>query len=91
MGASVAEYRKVAPYHSFIHVDEFQTTKDLADYLKLLDSNSTLYNEYFGWKGTGIFLNTRFWCRFCAMLHGASKQLPSWIPNLKAFNIVRCR
>ncbi|XP_064459936.1 glycoprotein 3-alpha-L-fucosyltransferase A-like [Ornithodoros turicata] len=69
MGASPEEYRQVAPYHSYIHVEDFATAKDLAEYLKLLDRNSDMYNEYFAWKGTGEFINTFFWCRLCAMLH----------------------
>ncbi|XP_064480212.1 glycoprotein 3-alpha-L-fucosyltransferase A-like [Ornithodoros turicata] len=69
MGASPDEYRKAAPFHSYIHVDDFESPKDLARYLKVLDSNSTLYSEYFAWKGTGEFINTFFWCRLCALLH----------------------
>ncbi|XP_064480218.1 glycoprotein 3-alpha-L-fucosyltransferase A-like [Ornithodoros turicata] len=69
MGASRTDYQKVAPFHSYIHVDDFETPKDLAEYLKHLDRNTDLYNEYFAWKGTGEFINTYFWCRLCAMLH----------------------
>ncbi|XP_064480222.1 glycoprotein 3-alpha-L-fucosyltransferase A-like isoform X2 [Ornithodoros turicata] len=69
MGASRTDYQKVAPFHSYIHVDDFATPKDLAEYLKHLDRNTNLYNEYFAWKGTGEFINTYFWCRLCAMLH----------------------
>ncbi|XP_064480220.1 glycoprotein 3-alpha-L-fucosyltransferase A-like isoform X2 [Ornithodoros turicata] len=69
MGASRTDYQKVAPFHSYIHVDDFATPKDLAEYLKHLERNTNLYNEYFAWKGTGEFINTYFWCRLCAMLH----------------------
>ncbi|XP_064480410.1 glycoprotein 3-alpha-L-fucosyltransferase A-like isoform X2 [Ornithodoros turicata] len=69
MGASPEEYRRAAPYHSYIHVDDFETPKDLAKYLGDLDRSDDLYNEYFAWKGTGEFINTFFWCRLCAMLH----------------------
>lgn len=69
MGASREEYRAAAPYHSYIHVDDFASPKELAEYLLLLSRNRTLYNEYFQWKGTGEFVNTYFWCRLCAMLH----------------------
>lgn len=63
MGAHPDDYRAVAPPHSYIHVDDFESPRHLADYLKLLDQNDTLYNEYFAWKGTGTFINTKFWCR----------------------------
>lgn len=69
MGARPEDYEKSAPYKSYIHVDEFASAKELADYLHLLDSNDELYNSYFKWKGTGEFINTYFWCRVCAMLH----------------------
>ena len=34
-----------------------------------LDQNDTLYNSYFSWKGTGEMINTKFFCRLCALLH----------------------
>lgn len=71
MGASPSEYRQVAPFRSYIHVEDFNSPRDLADYLKLLDRNSTMYNQYFRWKGTGEFINTFFWCRVCALLHAS--------------------
>ncbi|XP_057381512.1 glycoprotein 3-alpha-L-fucosyltransferase A-like [Daphnia carinata] len=71
MGAPRADYEKHAPEHSFIHVDDFASPKELADYLHQLDSNDTLYNEYFEWRETGQFINTYFFCRLCAMLHEA--------------------
>lgn len=69
MGARKEDYERVAPHHSYIHVEDFASPKELADYLHLLDRNDTLYNEYFLWKGTGELVNTYFWCRVCAMLH----------------------
>lgn len=69
MGAPPEDYAAVAPYKSYIHVDEFESPKELAEYLHLLDKNEELYNAYFKWKGTGEFINTYFWCRVCAMLH----------------------
>ncbi|XP_077520024.1 glycoprotein 3-alpha-L-fucosyltransferase A-like [Amblyomma americanum] len=69
MGASREEYRAAAPHHSYIHVENFRSPKELAEYLLVLSRNRTLYNEYFRWKGTGEFVNTYFWCRLCALLH----------------------
>ncbi|XP_014681842.1 PREDICTED: glycoprotein 3-alpha-L-fucosyltransferase A-like [Priapulus caudatus] len=73
MGASKEDYTRAAPYYSFIHVDDFAGPAELAAYLRKLDANDTLYNEYFQWKGTGTFVNTYFWCRMCAMLHYPTK------------------
>lgn len=69
MGAKPEDYERSAPYRSYIHVDEFESPRELAGYLHRLDKNDELYNSYFRWKGTGEFINTYFWCRLCAMLH----------------------
>lgn len=69
MGARQQDYEKSAPYRSYIHVDEFQSAKELASWLHHLDEDDDLYNSYFEWKGTGEFINTYFWCRLCAMIH----------------------
>ena len=69
MGARPEEYALVAPYRSYIHVEEFESPKELAAYLNKLDNDDDLYNSYFRWKGTGEFINTQLLCRLCAMLH----------------------
>ncbi|KAH9495733.1 hypothetical protein Btru_013109 [Bulinus truncatus] len=69
MGAAPEDYQRAAPPHSFIHVDQFESAKHLADYLNILDKDDQLYNEYFRWKGTGDIINTLFWCRVCALAH----------------------
>ncbi len=69
MGARPEDYELAAPYRSYLHVDEFASAKELADYLHILDQNDELYNSYFKWKGTGEFINTFWWCRVCSMLH----------------------
>ncbi|XP_026844829.1 glycoprotein 3-alpha-L-fucosyltransferase A-like [Drosophila persimilis] len=69
MGARPGDYKELAPLNSYIHVDDFASPKELADYLKVLDDDDDLYNSFFQWKGTGEFINTHFWCRVCAMLH----------------------
>lgn len=73
MGGRKEDYVRAAPPHSYIHVEDFASAKDLAKYLHRLDQSDTLYNEYLAWKGTGEFINTKFWCRLCAMLHDQDK------------------
>ncbi|CAI9743215.1 glycoprotein 3-alpha-L-fucosyltransferase A-like [Octopus vulgaris] len=82
MGAHPDDYREVAPENSYIHYEDFKSPKELADYLHKLDKNDTLYNEYFKWKGTGEFIDTKFWCRVCAMLHAADYYKPTWYENI---------
>lgn len=74
MGAHPDDYRRSAPEKSYIHVDDFESPKDLAAFLHMLDKNDDLYNEYFRWKGTGEFINTYFMCRLCSMLHDEGHQ-----------------
>ena len=50
MGARPEDYEAAAPFKSYIHVDDFDTPKDLAEYLKQLDQDDEKYNEYFKWK-----------------------------------------
>lgn len=70
MGPRRSDYELVAPKHSFIHVDDFESPKLLAEYLKMLDNDDKEYNEYFEWKDTGTIVNdTKYYCRLCAMLH----------------------
>lgn len=70
MGPSRRDYELLAPKNSFIHVDDFESPRDLAEYLHKLDRDDELYNGYFKWKSTGtIVLDTKFYCRLCAMLH----------------------
>ena len=40
----------IAPPHSYINVQDFDSTKDLADYLIKVDKNDTLFASYFWWR-----------------------------------------
>jgi hypothetical protein len=44
-----ANYSNIAPPNSFIDASKY-SPKELGNYLKILDKNDTLYNEYFEWK-----------------------------------------
>lgn len=48
-GKSRADYERVAPPHSYIHVEDFDNVQGLADQLEYLATNTTAYNEYFWW------------------------------------------
>jgi len=64
-------YAKIVPPRSYINAMDFPTVKALADYLKMLDKNDTLYNEYFWWKKhylLGDFFNDSM-CQLCSKLH----------------------
>ena len=84
MGARPEDYQKVAPPHSYIHVDDFDSPQQLAEYLHKLDQNDDLYNEYFLWKRAGTMIETHYWCRLCSLAHVA-KQYPMWYGNLETW------
>lgn len=64
-----AEYDQIVPKHSIINVRDFTSPKALADYLKVLDNNDTLYNEYFAWKGKFEFHHRPGFCELCEKLN----------------------
>jgi len=49
MGAHPDDYKRAAPKNSYIHVDDFESPKHLAEYLHQLDKDDKKYNEYFKW------------------------------------------
>lgn len=69
-----ANYSAIAPPHSYINAMDY-TPKALAEYLKLLDANDALYNEYFWWKKhytveNGVYQMARHaFCDLCQKLH----------------------
>lgn len=84
MGAHPDDYKKLAPPHSYIHVDEFDSPRELAEFLHILDNNDELYNSYFRWKGTGDFIDTKFICRLCTMVQLAPS-FPMWYKNVSSW------
>ncbi|KAL9982604.1 hypothetical protein ACROYT_G004669 [Oculina patagonica] len=59
---------------SFINAADFDSVKDLADYLKYLDKNDTAYNQYFQWKTKYKVVKYQFWlCQLCKALHDPTK------------------
>lgn len=49
-GTSRENYEKLVLGDSFIHVDDFASAKELADYLLYLDKNDDMYRKYFQWR-----------------------------------------
>jgi alpha-1,3-fucosyltransferase len=90
-----ANYTNIAPPHSYIDALQY-TPKNLAQYLRLLDANDTLYNEYFWWKNhykveAGVEQMARNgFCELCKKLHleqNVTKQyhelISEWHPKTK--------
>ena len=69
-----ADYSWLAPPHSYINARDYSSPKDLADYLKLLDSDDDLYARYFDWKKDYVvnIPDMAGWCELCRMAHDDS-------------------
>ncbi|KAL6460549.1 hypothetical protein MHYP_G00305150 [Metynnis hypsauchen] len=50
LGPSRSIYERLIPSNSFIHVEDFKTHKELADYLNSLDKNEDQYKKFFQWR-----------------------------------------
>ncbi|XP_068242780.1 alpha-(1,3)-fucosyltransferase 7-like isoform X2 [Palaemon carinicauda] len=92
MGESVEGYKRHLPPKSFIHIDDFQSPKDLAEYLISLAKDPTKYMEYHAWRSRFRVLNEHgyfnspvfHYCRLCEALNYNDPR-PKEYPNLDVF------
>ncbi|KAM4696278.1 4-galactosyl-N-acetylglucosaminide 3-alpha-L-fucosyltransferase 9-like [Rhinophrynus dorsalis] len=50
LGTSRKNYERFVPGDAFIHVDDFPSAKELADFLLKLDKDDERYQKYFNWR-----------------------------------------
>lgn len=69
LGPPRKNYEEFIPANAFIHVDDFNSPKKLAEHLKLLDKNDDLYRQHFTWREhfvvSGTFFGPEQACRAC--------------------------
>ena len=78
-GGGSHAYRSVLPPNSYIDLEKFKSAETVADYLKLLDSNDTLYQEYFAWRPHykfGRYSKSDLSGRTCQYLHQTKSSGP---------------
>lgn len=65
------DYGAVAPPHSVVNVEDFETAEELAGFLRHLDDNLEEYLRYFEWKKRYkvVTANKRVVCKLCEMLN----------------------
>ncbi|KAM6086050.1 4-galactosyl-N-acetylglucosaminide 3-alpha-L-fucosyltransferase 9 isoform 1-T1 [Theristicus caerulescens] len=61
LGPSRENYENYIPADSFIHVEDFLSPRELAEYLLMLDKNNKMYLSYFNWKKDFSVHLPRFW------------------------------
>ncbi|XP_061699885.1 4-galactosyl-N-acetylglucosaminide 3-alpha-L-fucosyltransferase 9-like [Syngnathoides biaculeatus] len=61
LGPSRDDYEKAIQGDAFIHVEDFASPKELADYLLFLDKNEDMYLKYFKWRRHFKVKKTQFW------------------------------
>ncbi|XP_020795926.1 alpha-(1,3)-fucosyltransferase 7 [Boleophthalmus pectinirostris] len=78
LGPPVEDYKAVAPPHSFIHVDDFASVKELGTYLQELAADRERYQEFFRWRQKWkVKLNTDWrerLCKICTKYHCLPQQ-----------------
>lgn len=93
-GAYKKDYLKQAPKNSFIHVDDFNSTKALVDYMMHLHENQKEYEEYHKWR-LDYYISvvyTRYYCGLCDKLHSDTtekvyERFDEWFNSCKGFRI----
>ena len=80
LGPPRHSYEKFIPKDSFIHVDDFNNPKELADYLNMLDQDEDKYHQFFSWQKhfrvTKVNFPLEHACRAC-----------QYIQNKKSFQV----
>ncbi|XP_075934249.1 alpha-(1,3)-fucosyltransferase 7 [Anarhichas minor] len=88
IGPSRATYEALAPPGSFIHVDDFKSTADLAAYLKHVALDRQAYESYFQWHHTHRIRTYTDWrerlCQICVKYpslpaNRVYQDLESWV------------
>ncbi|KAF4077041.1 hypothetical protein AMELA_G00203630 [Ameiurus melas] len=87
LGPPRSHYEAVAPPHSFIHVDDFDSIANLASYLTELAGDTKRYRSYFSWHRNYTVKLYVDWrerlCKICQVYdklpyHKIHHELPSW-------------
>jgi alpha-1,3-fucosyltransferase len=73
-------YSRFAPPHSYINALDYESPKQLADYLITLEKNRKLYAHYFEWRHHFHVPKVSYvdWCQLCAMLNDESLPAKSY-------------
>lgn len=72
LGANISEYNKYSPPNSFLHIDNFTSPAQLAQFMKGLAADDRKFNSYHSWRERYHFKEPekeKFECWLCRMAH----------------------
>ncbi|XP_072287057.1 4-galactosyl-N-acetylglucosaminide 3-alpha-L-fucosyltransferase 9-like [Pyxicephalus adspersus] len=78
LGTSRENYERFVPGDAFIHVDDFPSAKELANYLLELDKDDEKYQKYFNWRSRYYVTIDDGWPYFYCKACAAIKQTPRY-------------
>lgn len=85
------DYKSLLPPKSYIDIRDFRSPKDLAQHLKEIDRNDTMYNEFFAWRRTHKcynpygFFGPKINCKMCQFLQDHRNEPEARIVDLHKF------
>ncbi|XP_069479917.1 3-galactosyl-N-acetylglucosaminide 4-alpha-L-fucosyltransferase FUT3-like isoform X2 [Ambystoma mexicanum] len=83
LGPTRENYERFLPAEAFIHVDDFPSAKELAEFLLALDKDDERYQKYFTWRSHYEVVGSINWqthyCKACVFLQNnpTYKTIPS--------------
>ncbi len=83
LGASQADYEAIAPPNSFLHVDNFTSPEELAQYVLQLDKDENAYTRYLLWHRdyeVGYSGDHSLECKLCHLAHNSESLLERTYP-----------
>lgn len=93
-GPKRENFERTAPSHSFIHVDDYASDKELAEDLHLIATNRSLYEKYHQWRRYyDIFheakdLDPYRFCELCYRLNTNKQRI--WYENINDWFLENC-
>ncbi len=83
LGATLDEVTTVAPGNSFLHVDNFTSPRQLAEYLHYLDKNDDAYNRCVSSEKRCVLLNE------CTKTSNSRYVLAKHVKGVRLLSVVR--
>ena len=93
-GPERKNFERIAPPHSFIHVDDYSSDKELADRLNSIGTNRSLYEKYHQWRRYyDVYYEAKDvdpyrFCELCYRLNTNKQRI--WYENLNDWFLEKC-